>query len=262
MTSKTMLSLLLACSVLVTLVTPQLVVSQTVITSSQYSTSSSTVTAYSTILTTATSSQSAQYDLTPSGYDKRTGSFSLGYTVGASGGRFGFDVDYSCLFYDYFLLNATAGHIIRGHFELSMVGRGIIFLILNQGQFYSFEHSNCGYGLRSSMLRVYGPSYNVEWVVPESGEYALVFVSRIFYGGYVSYSAEDYAPTVQSETVAYTSTSIIENTNLVFSTQTPAVTSTPTSFSSENAFMNWLPAALVVIAGAGIILVMFRKRRS
>jgi hypothetical protein len=263
MASKTMLSLLLACSVLVTLVTPQLAMSQTVITSSQYSASSSTVTAYSTIMTTSTSSQAAQYKLTPSNYDRGTGSFILGYTEEASGSPLSFDVqDYPCLFYDYFLLNATAGHIIRGHFELSMVGRAIDFFILNRGQFYSFTHSNCGYGLRSSMLHGYGPSYNMDWVVPESGEYALVFVSRIFYGGYVSYSAEDYAPTAQNETVAYTSTSVIENTNLVFLTQTPAVTSSPTSLSSENAFITWLPAALIVIAGIVIMGLLLRKRRS
>ena len=258
-----MLSLLLACSVFVMLTTPQLGMSQTVITSSQYSTSSSTVTGYSTIMTTATSSQAAHYRLAPSSFDMGTGSFSLGYTVEASSSPLNFGVeDYPCLFYDYFLLNATAGHTIRGHFELSMVGRAIDFFILNPGQFYSFTHSNCGYGLRSSMYHGYGPSFNLDWVVPESGEYALVFVSRIFYGGSVSYFAEDYAPTAQSETVAYTSTTVIENTNLVFLTQTPAITSTPASLGSENVLLNWLPAVLIVIAGIVIMGLLLRKRRS
>ena len=236
------------------------VVSQNVVTSYQVSMTSLTKTIYSTVQTSGEASGQLHYNLTPSDYDSRTGSFTLSFTESTSAGFLGNDFeDYPCLFYDYFLLNATSGHTIHSHFQLSMVDRAIHFLILNPGQFWRFQHSNCGWGLQSSMLHVFAPISDVDWVVPVSGQYALVFATTVFYSGQVYYSAQDYYSVVQSQTSTSTLTSLLEITyNALF---TPASTqSVTTSLGSQTRALSWLPVILILGVGLAIVLVL-RKRR-
>lgn len=255
-----MFSILLACSLVALLtITPQ-ASSQTVVTSYQYSATSLTITVYSTTLTTGTSSQAVQYASTPYYYNGATGSFPLGQTE--FGNMLYFDrEDYPCLYYDSFVFNATQGHVIRISFELSMPGRALTFLILNSAQYWSFEHTNCAYNPPNALLQAFAPAYSVSWTVPQSGYYAFVFLSPIFYGGQVNLLTQDYAPFTQSETVTYMSTSMIENTNAIISTETSAAASM-TQPSSGSAFTVpvWLPIVLVVAAGVAIVL-MFKKYR-
>jgi hypothetical protein len=251
-------SVLLACSLLVAINVPQ-VVTQSIVTSYQYATTSLTTTMYSTSLMTNETSRQVSYVLTPGDYNSRTDSFTLSFTETTNIRYFADLDDYPCLFYDYFLFNATSGHTIRSHFQLSMVGRGIDFLILNSWQFWSFEHSNCGRGLGSSMLHVFAPSSSVDWLVPETGEYALVFASPVFYGGQIYFSAQDYSAIVQSETATSTLTSIFQNTQSILSTlPTQPIT---TSVGGANTGISWFAAILLVTVGVGIILLVLRKRR-
>jgi hypothetical protein len=254
MAQRTILSLLLVCSILSTLAVPR-VISQNAVTSYQTSATSLTSTIYSTTLSSSEASEPIHFFLTPGDYDSRVGSFTLGYTEATNIRYFGDLEDYPCLFYDYFLLNATSGHTIRIHFQLSMVDRRIDLLILNSQQFWSFEHTNCGWGLRSSMLHVFASSSNVDWSVPESGQYALIFATPVFYGGQVYCSAQEYSTIIQSDTTASTVTSVFEVTYPVLFT--PTVTqSIITSPTSANVLLNWLPVILILIVGLGIALLL------
>ena len=217
-----------------------------------------TTTMYSTIMTSSETSGMVRYDLTPGDFDNRTGSFTLSFTVLDSTNFYGEWGDRPCLFYDYFLLNATSDHTIHFHFQLSMEGRAIGFLILTPGQFWEFEHSNCGWGLTSSILHVYGSSLNVDWVVPVSGQYVLVFATPVFYGGRVTYFAQESSTVVQNQTSTFTATSVLEVTYTVLSTSTSAQPLTTTN-GSGNA-LQWLPAILILGVGVCIALLLRRRR--
>ena len=258
MAHRTTFSILLTCSLLTMLITPR-VVSQNVVTSTEVSVTSLTSTMYSTVQTSSLLSQPVHYNLTPSDYDSRTGTFKLSFTESTNTGFIGDFEDYPCLFYDYFLLNATSGHTIHSHFQLSMVGRAITFLILNPQQFWGFEHSNCGWGLASSMLHVYAPSSDFDWVVPASGQYALIFATSVFYSGQVYYSAQDYYSVVQSQTSTSTFTSVFGVPYVALST--PATTQPiSSSLGSENEAFSWIPIILILGVGLGIALVLRRRR--
>ena len=142
-----------------------------------------------------------------------------------------------------------------------MEGRAIDFLILNPGQFWKFEHSNCGWGLTNPILHVYGSSLNVDWVVPESGQYALVFATPVFYGGQVYYFAQEYSTVVQNQTSASTATSIFEVTYTILSTTTSA----QSLRTNVNRFRECLPfngCSCNLDTGIGVgIALMLRRRR-
>ena len=257
---KTLINLLLSCALLTILAAPH-VASQSVTTSYQYSTTSLTSTISSTISTSTQMWMPAQFDLTPGDYDYRTGTFSLSYTE-ASGARLFQNLqDYPCLFYDYFLLSAKSGHTIHFRIQLSMPERGVDLLILTPSQFWEFQHSNCGWGLKSSILEGIVSFSTVDWIVPATGQYAVVFATPIFYGGQIYCSAQDSFTTVQTAVTASTVTSTFEVTNTVLSTQ-PSTQSPTTSLSSETSSLIWLPVIviLILLVLIGIVLVA-RKRR-
>jgi len=242
------LALLLICSVLVPLGFPQFALGQTITTENvQYSTSQ----------LTATTSQPVRYSVTPSGYSYRTGSFLIGqteFTTRPSG------QDYPCLFFDYFLLNATAGQEIRGHFESSMNDRAVYFFILNQEQLRRFLGFNCAYTWDgSSELHVFSASYDLDWVVPASGVYALMFLSTTFYGGSIDFTAQAYSNTIQSSTQTYTTTTTytLQSSQITVSTMFPQnVTSRSQSIS------NLVPFIVIVMIGLVIyLLIRIRKRK-
>jgi len=257
---KSIFSLLLLCALLTTLVAPH-VVGQNVVTSYQHSMTSLTSTIYSTVSTSTQMWKPAQFDLTPSDYDYRTGIFSLSYTEISGAGVFQNLDDYPCLFYDYFLLSAKASHTIRFQIQLSMVDRRVDLLILTPSQFWEFQHSNCGWGLKSSVLGGFVSFSTVDWAVPVTGQYAVVFATPIFYGGQIYCSAQDFFTTVQTQAATSTITSIFEVTNTVLTTQ-PSPQSPTTSFSPENSNMNWVPVIVILIVGVLIATALVvRKRR-
>jgi len=219
--------------------------------------SSAAYTLYSTSQLTATISQPVHYSLTPSGYSYQTGSFLIDqteFTTRASG------QDYPCLFFDYFLLNATAGQEIRGNFELNMQDRAVYFFILNQEQLRRFLGFNCAYGWDgSSELQVFASSYDLDWVVPASGVYSLMFLSTTFYGGSIYFTAQAYGTTVQSSTQTYTTTT----TYTLASSQIPASTMSPQNVTSQSPSISTLvPFIVIVMIGLVICLaILMRKRK-
>jgi hypothetical protein len=242
--------------VLIPLNFPQFALGQTITTENlQYS--SAALTLYSTSQLTATTTQPLRYRLTPPGYSYQTGSFLIGQTEFTT--RSG--EDYPCLFFDYFLLNATAGQEIRGHFTLGMQGRAVYFFILNQEQLRRFLGLNCAYGWDgSSELSVFASSYDLDWVVPVSGVYALLFVSTTFYGGPIYFTAQAYSTTIQNSTQTYTTTttSTLESSQIALSTiSTQNVTSqSPPSTGSLVPFI-----AIVMIGLVICVAILMRKRK-
>jgi len=254
--SRRLLNLLLVCSVLIPLALPQLTSGQTVTeTSIQYFTSSSATTVYSTIETTSTSTLPIHYELTPSDYSYQTGTFSLNQMdttlVRISIGW----EDFPCLYYDYFLLNATAGHEIRGHFELTERSRSIHFFILSYSQLQHF--GNCGNGNWNWDLHTFASSYDLDWVVPKSGVYAFLFLSREFYGGSIQITAQDYSTTLQTSTETLTTTT-------TYTLQSSQITlSTITSVSPQPPSTEYYSAALIliVILAFTVAFIILRMKR-
>jgi len=203
--------------------------SQSITTSStvQSFTSTSVTAITSTLTSTVIAPQTVHYDLTPSDFNNRTGTFTLGYSETAPY----YPENPLCLMYDYFLLNATAAYEFKVHFETQQ-GIPIHFLILNMDQFNRFNHTNCANGFSGWELQVVAPASDLVWVVPQRGEYAFLFLSGQFVGGYIHLSVQAYGQAIQTSTSAFTTTSIIQilSTQTVFSTL--PTTSAPTEYSA------------------------------
>jgi hypothetical protein len=163
--------------------------------------------------------------------------------------------DYPCLYYDYFLFNATAGHEIRGHFELSEKDVRIHFFILSQSQIRNF--GNCGNGNWSWEVHAFASSYNFDWMVPESGVYAFMFFSREFYGGSIHLSVQDYNVVSQSLTESFT-------TSATYTGQSNQIAlSTLTSMNTQPSIADYYPALTVIIILAlvvGFVALTIRRR--
>jgi len=190
---------------------------------------------YSTIQMTTTNARTVRYDQIPYGYVNQTGSFSLGqYKVRDGGTLIG---DSPCLFFDYFLLNVTKGHEIRGHFEAyqrppyAVKEAPVQFYILNSDQLGRLKNSYCGwYDDWKGNVSAYASSYNLDWVAPQNGEYAFLFLSPDSYYGTISFTANDYSTTIQSSTATSTSTRTytLQSTQLIISVQ-PGILQQPST---------------------------------
>ena len=263
--SRVLLTLLIMCSVLMPLTVPE-THSQTIttVTSTQYATSSYVTTWYSSIQMTVTSAQSVRYEYTPYGYNDQTCSFSLSQFMETIPRTYDeSDVEVPCVYYDYFLLNATRGHEIRGHFEAfnrppyAVMAAPVYFYILSLDQLRRFKASYCGSD-RSIWPYAYASSYDLDWVVQQSGEYALLFVAPdLPYYGTISFTANDYVRTVQSSSITYTTTSTytLQSVQIAVSTQ-----SNITPQSSTSPYLVPLIVAIVVVAIIIPGLMILRKR--
>jgi hypothetical protein len=231
----------------------------TTLTSVQYVTSSYVTTWYSTIQTTNTSVRPVRYDWTPYGYNDQTGSFSLNQFKETNIYR----EPGPCVYYDYFLLNATVGHEIRGHMEAytrppyAVTEAPVHFYILRLDQLRRFNLSYCGwYDHWSWEVSAYASSYDLDWVVQQNGEYALLFLApNLPYYGTISFTANDYVRTVQSSPVTYTTTSIctLQSIRVAVSTQ-PNVNPQP----STSQYLVVLIAAIIIL---GLIILRQRMKR-
>jgi len=254
--SKLVISLILVCVSLALFTLPRFASSQSITTMSTVQTlgSTSIVTVTSTSLLTVLAPQTVHYDLTPSDFNNETGTFTLGYSEMGTAPYY--PENSLCLMYDYFLLNATTPYEFRIHFDTQQ-GLPVGFFILNMGQFNRFNHTNCAKGFSDWELRVVAPASDLVWVVPQRGEYALLFLATQFVGGYVHLIVQAFGQAAQISTSAYTSTSIIE----IFSTQTAFSTVPPTVQTATNysGLIDGVVIAAVVLLAAGVIL---RMRKS
>jgi len=261
--------LLLVCSVLVLLSVPQ-ANSQvfSTVTSMQRLTSSFVTTMYSTSQMTSTSVQSVRYDQTPYGYSERTGLFMLNQfkETNGGGGRRGVGGDVSCLYYDYFLVNVVKGNEIKGHIEAGK-GAPIAFYILNQDQLSRFNHSYCGWDYDWTagwQVHALSTSYDLDWVVPQNGEYALLFVSPTwYYYDSISLYANVTSTTVQSSSVTITATEsyTFQSSQLIYLTQSSLTQQQPSSTSTNYIYAAILIVIMVVLC-IGFIIVRTKHQTS
>jgi hypothetical protein len=218
----------------------------------QQFTSTAVTSVTSSLTSTVITPQNVRYDLTPSGFNNKTGTFILGYSEMGSL----FRSDYLCLMYDYFLLNTTATYEFHIHFQ-TQDGRLIHFLILNADQFNRFNHTNCAYGNFGWTLHVFAPASDQDWVAPQSGEYVLLFLSRQFYGGQIQLSVQASGQAVQTSTSAYTTsrTIVLIGTQMMTSTL-PNLTSPVT----DNSALIVAAIIITLVAIASAVILKMKRR--
>lgn len=228
-------------------------------------TSSSVSTMLSSVQVTSTSVRPARYDWTPYGYDEKTGMFNLNQFKESYGGfKRGGGTD-QCLYFDYFLLPVGKGDVVKGHFDGGK-GAPVIFYILNQDQLKRFNHSYCGWdGWENSGWQVYAlsDSYNLNWTVPQDGEYALLFISPTwYYYDTLKVSMNVYSQTVQSMSATFTLT----KTYTVQSLQTALLTQPNTAQqqqpnqSGNSSLTPLLVVAAIAAACIGLAVMIMKQR--
>jgi len=255
---RILVSLLLVCSP-VLLLSALRVNGQTLTTSTstQDITMSTIITAYSTIQRTSTTQEQIRYEVWPYDYDNLTSTFSLWLTNTWPPVVVGFtDEEFPCLYYDYFVFNATAGQEIKGEFTTEQEG-SVGFYVLNSAQFQRFGYSGCEIGNWGWDVYEFGPAGNFDWSVPETGRYTFLFLSRGFYGGHIHFTAQAYSAVETSSvsTYAVTSTCTLQSSMNLVSTQTPA--SAPNSIGTHDL----LPVSVLIIAMLTVGVGSFVKAR-
>jgi hypothetical protein len=164
--------------------------------------------------------------------------------------------DASCLYYDYFLLNAVKGNEIKGHIETAK-GSPIVFFILNQDQLIQFNHSYCGGDKWGWELYAFSDSYDLDFAVPQTGEYVLLFVCPKWYCyDPISISAKVYSTTVQTSLATYTSTRTytVQTSQIMLSTQS--------SIAQQPLVDNYyLIVVLIVVFALSVGLIIYRAKR-
>jgi len=158
-----------------------------------------------------------------------------------------------CLMYDYFLLNATTAYEFKVHFDTQQ-DIPILFLILNMDQFNQFNHTNCANRPFGWQLRVLAPASDLVWVVPKSGEYVLLFISRQFLGGYIHLTVQAYGHAAQASTFAYTTTSTIQVLSIQTMLSTLPTAAAPTDYTAP------IVGAIIVAVALGAAAVLKMKR--
>ena len=233
----------------------------TTATSTYNMTSSTMITRYSTVQGISTTPELIHYTLWPYDYDNLTDTFSLSQVntrvvlieLGPSGGEW---EDVPCLFYDYFVFNATAGQEIKGQFTTEQA-RPVGFYVLNSAQF-RFSDSGCAIGSQGWDVYAFGPTYDFNWTVPESGLYVFLFLSRPFYGGHIHFTTQVYS-TVESpslSTYMITSMYTLQSGEILVSTQ--IATSIPTSAPTNDL----LPVAILIFAILILVVSFLLRARS
>ena len=210
----------------------------TTLTAVQTFTSTSVTAATSTLTLTVLVPQTVHYDLTPSDFNNKTGTFTLSYTETAPY----YPENPLCLMYDYFLLNATTAYDFKVHFDTQQ-DIPVHFLMLNMDQWNQFNHSNCANGFSGWEQHIVAPASDLVWVVPQPGEYVFLFFSGQFVGGYIHLSVQAYGQAIQTSTYTYTTSTGIE----VLSTQTvPSTLSTRIGTTASTDYFTWIVGAIIM----------------
>ena len=108
-------------------------------------------------------------------------------------------------------------------------------------------------------MHVFASSYDLDWIVPQSSEYALLFVSRGFYGGTIYIKTQVYSTFIQSQPETYTTT--IEYT---FQSE-QIITSTLLSSNPQTSSADYrgvvLIVAIIAVVLVSLACLRLRKRR-
>ena len=219
-------------------------------------TSSTVTTTYSTIQSSFTTQELIHYVLWPYDYDNLTDTFSLWQVKTRFVQWYEQEIYFPCLYYDYFVFNATAGQQIKGQFTTEQ-GRSVGFYVLNPAQFWQFGYSGCTIGNLTWEAYVFGPTGDLDWHVPESGRYVFLFLSGPFYGGHIHFTAQAYSTVESTSLSTYMITSMytLQSSEILLSTQT--ATSIPTSTPTNALF----PVIILIVAILIFAVSFFLKAR-
>ena len=124
------------------------------------------------------SAQTAQatFVRVPANYDPQTGAFTLEET--AYGGLYG----KLCLAYDYFVFTTNGGQAVS--WQVNSPGQVIYYVIIDAGQLGIFDANaqNCNLNIPAP-LQFFNSQTTLTWTPPGSGQFALIFLTRVFYSG-------------------------------------------------------------------------------
>jgi hypothetical protein len=126
---------------------------------------------------------------------------------------------------------------------------------LNMDQFNQFNHTNCANGFSNWELHVVAPASTLVWVVPRRGEYAFLFISPQFVGGYVHMSLQAYGQSIEVSTSTYATTGSGQITRTQTAVSTIPATPASTGYSA------FVVGAVIVLAVVAVA-VLWTKRRS
>jgi hypothetical protein len=164
---------------------------------------------------------------------------------------------YICLYYDYFVFNATAGQEIRVNFQTS---NPLDFYVTSLSQLHRFTQTYCGTGLDEMVATAHSSSYDLDWVAHQSGQYALLFATHRYYGDYITihFTAHTYSSSVETSTL----TNTITTTFLTQYFATIALTESGTNAApniSDTIIM--AAVAFILIAAITLIAIMVKRRK-
>jgi len=86
--------------------------------------------------------------------------------------------------------------------------------------------------------------FDIDWRVPETGEYAFVFLTTVYYGGYIQFKAQSITTTTWNTAITYTTTTYpIQITE----TEAYAAASAQTQPGTQNNYLLTIIAILVAL---------------
>ena len=123
-------------------------------------------------------SAQAVFVRTPSNYNPQTGAFTLGET--AYDGLYG----KLCLTYDYFVFTASGGQAVS--WNVNSPGQVVYYFIIdaNQLPYFNADAQNCYLNIPGP-LHFFNSQTTLTWTPPVSGQYGLIFFTRVFYSGFI-----------------------------------------------------------------------------
>lgn len=256
--SKLLVIVLLLFSSFSPLLMAQFVPSQTAVTETSTGFATSTVSGLSQALVTMTVTLPIHYAYAPPGYNIQSDSFFLNelkMKIHLYNGNPGVEIDvYPCLYYEYFLFNAVASQQVFVHFEAPKI---VSFYIMTPRQLDYVDNYACNNGSWPSSVRTVALSSDLNWTVPQSGQYAFVFAGRDVYP--IRFTAYTLSTAIESTTQTYATTTTYQVQNIVTTMLAPTML-TQTANSTQ------FPFEYLVLIGVAIAfvlsLVVIRMKRT
>jgi hypothetical protein len=262
--SKLLVIVLLMFSAFSPLLMAQLVPGQTAVTETSTGFATSTISGLSQALVTATVTQPIHYDAAPPSYNIQSDSFFLDQVKMKIHGHLHnvhmvnplLEIDvYPCLHYEYFLFSAVASQQVFVHFEAPNI---VSFYIMNPRQLDYVDNYACNNGSWPSPVRTVALSSDLNWTVPQSGQYAFVFAGRDIYP--IRFTAYTLSTAIESTTQTYATTTTYQIQNVVTTMLAPTML-TQTASSTQFPF-EYLVLIGVAIAFVLSLVVIRMKRMS
>jgi len=261
--SKLLIIVLLLFSSFTPLLMAQFVPGQTAVTETSTGFATSTVSGLSQVVVTAAVTLPIHYDAAPPSYNIQSDSFFLdqvkmkihGHLHNVLKGTPRLEIDvYPCLYYEYFLFNAVTSQQVFVHFEAPKI---VSFYIMNPRQLDYVDNYACNNGSWPSPVRTVALSSDLNWTVPQSGQYAFVFAGRDIYP--IRFTAYTLSTAIESTTQTYATTTTYQVQNIVTTMLAPTMlTQTANSIQFPFEYLVLIGVAIAFV----LSLVVIRMKRT